>query len=381
MQFTSVPGHAQVKHQLLKSFQQGRVSHSQLFFGPEGNGSLPLALAYAQLLLCQNPGENDSCGTCRNCRQVRRLSHPDLHFSYPVARRKKDEKKKKPFLSTDLRKEWEEIMAEEVHFDLYRWLQKTQVENKQALISVHECEQIIHNMQLKTYSGGAKVMIMWMPERMNASAANKMLKILEEPPAHSVFLLVTANADLLLTTITSRCQKVFVPKYPVVEITEYISEKRALTPQAAQVIARISEGNLARALTLAGEAENYHLYVELFRDWMRLCYKAEVKPILAWVEECAGFEREKLRDFLKFCAASLGDAFHLNQGRDVMTRSLFEQAHFKLQDFAPFIHLRNTPLILEQLDSAAYEISRNVNARLVLTDISLELARKLRAKP
>ena len=185
MKFEEIVEHQALKQQLIDTIRNNRVSHSQLFFGPEGNGALPLAIAYAQYLLCDNPTEHDSCGTCSSCKQIVSFNYPDLHFVYPVA--KKDSKDKKVF-STDYLSQWQEIVSNEMYFGIFRWLESLGIQNKQAQIGVDESAQMLRTLQLKSYSGKHKVMILWMPERMNVSAANKLLKLLEEPPQKTLFL-------------------------------------------------------------------------------------------------------------------------------------------------------------------------------------------------
>lgn len=377
MRFAEVAGHASLKHKLAETILRDRVGHSQLFFGPEGNGALPIAMAFAQLLLCENPAEDDSCGVCTTCRQVAHFNYPDLHFVYPVARTEKGSDKP---VSDEYFQEWSQLLRKEQHFGLFRWLEQLGVENKQAQISVHESAAIMAKLSLKSYSGKNKILILWMPERLNASAANKLLKLLEEPPQGSIFILVSEDPEKLLTTITSRCQKVYVPKYERAVIENYLVSEQQLEPQAAGVIARIADGNMAEALRLAERAETYHNYALLFSTWVRNCYSVNMKHLIDWSEEVGRFEREKLRDFLKFCSNAFRDSLRMNLLGEEEVNNIFREINFELSKFAPFVHATNTPGILKAIDEAAYDISRNVNARLVLTDLSLDIARNLRIK-
>lgn len=378
MRFSEVAGHTPLKGQLVESIHRDRVGHSQLFFGPEGNGALPLALAFSQFMLCENRGENDSCGVCSACKQVSHFNYPDLHFVFPVA--KKEGGSDKP-LSDDYLSEWKELVSEEKYFGLYRWLEKLGVENKQAQISVPESSAILSKLSLKSYSGGNKILILWMPERLHLSAANKLLKLLEEPPEGSVFILISEDPEKLIATITSRCQKVYVPRYNRKVIQEYLQATEELDASSAGVIAKIADGNLAEALRLAERAETYHNYALLFSTWVRNCYSVNMKHIIDWSDECSRFEREKIRDFLKFCSNAFRDSLRLNLLGEEEVNNVFREINFELSKFAPFIHPANTPGILAALDEAVYDISRNVNARLVLTDLSLAVAKNLRIKP
>lgn len=378
MRFAEVAGHDELKLKLVETIRRDRVGHSQLFYGPEGNGALPMATAFAAYLLCENPGSEDSCGECSACKQVRHFNYPDLHFVYPVARKQKGSDKP---VSLDFIDDWAELMSEEKYFGLYRWLEKLGVENKQAQISVHESASILSRISLKSYSGGRKIMILWMPERLHPSAANKLLKLLEEPPEGSIFLLVSEDPEKLLTTITSRCQKTYIPKYTRRVIADYLETREELDQGAAGVIAKISDGNMAEALRLAERADTYHNYALLFSTWVRNCYAVNMKHLIDWAEECGRFEREKIRDFLKFCSNAFRDSLRLNLLGEEEVSNVFREINFELAKFAPFVHAKNTPGILSAIDDAAYDISRNVNPRLVLTDLSLSVAKNLRIKP
>lgn len=376
MRFIDIEDHIILKDNLIKSAQQGRISHAQFFYGPEGNGALALAIAYAQYLSCTNKGEDDSCGSCSSCKQFSSFNYPDLHFVYPVAKTAKSSDKP---LSSDFINEWKELFAEEKYFGLLRWLEQLGIENKQAQISVYESADILRRLQLKSYSGGYKFLILWLPERLNTSASNKLLKIIEEPPQKTVFLLVSEDPESVIQTITSRCQKVFVPKFPERAVHEYLIHNE-VEESSAQIIAKLSEGNMAKALQQAKKSESYKNYAIHFSSWVRSCFKAEVHPILNWVEDISKLEREKLKDFLRFCSSTFRDSFNMNFLQDQVSNQTFTEIKFELNKFAPFIHLNNTPSILELIDKASYDIGRNGNPKVILTDVSLNLARLLRVK-
>lgn len=375
MKFENVAGHEAIKQNLIETIKNNRVSHSQLFFGPEGNGALLLAIAYAQYMVCEHPTDNDSCGACSSCKQIASFNYPDLHFVFPVA--KTQNSSQKP-ISSEFIDQWKEIILEEQYFGLYRWLEALGVENKQALISVHQSADIMSRLQLKSYSGKDKILILWMPERLHGAAANKLLKLLEEPPQKTVFILVSEDPDRILQTITSRCQKVFIPKYNHDVTEKFLTAEEGLDAPAARVISKLADGNLAIAKRLAERAETYRDYATLFSSWVRNCYGAKLKPMLEWSEECGRFEREKLRDFLSFCSNTIRDSLHISYGSEEDYNTVFRDINFELKNFSKFIHLKNTPKILEELDTALYDISRNANARVVLTDLSLSVARLLR---
>lgn len=375
MQFENVLGHTEIKSHLIETVRNNRVSHSQLFFGPEGNGALPLAIAYAQYILCENPTENDSCGVCVSCKQVSSFNYPDLHFVYPIA--KTQSVSSKP-LSIEFISQWKELVQGEKYFGLFRWLENLGVENKQAFISVAETENMLRQLSLKSYSGKSKILILWMPERLNGAAANKILKLLEEPPKQTVFLLVSEDPDAIIKTITSRSQKIFIPKYSDSYTTQFLIENDSLEEGTASVIAKLADGNLATARKLAERAETYRDYAMLFSSWVRNCYAAKLKPMLEWAEECGRFEREKLKDFISFCGNTFRDSLHIYFGSEEDHNVVFKDINFELSNFSRFIHLKNTPKILDELDKASYDIGRNANAKIVLADLSMNVARLLR---
>lgn len=378
MKFEQVANHAELKKQLIETIQHNRVSHSQLFYGPEGNGALMLAISFAQYLFCNSPGPEDSCGVCPSCRQTSSFNYPDLHFAFPVA---KTEKGSLHPISVEYLNEWKSLVSSEGYFGIYRWLEVLGIEKKQAQISVHESSDILRKLQLKPYLGKYKVMIIWLPERMNSSAANKLLKLLEEPPQKTLFLLVSEDPDALLKTITSRCQKTFVPKYRQAHVSSYLQEQEGIDQQTANVISKVADGNMAHAKMLAERAETYRDYAVHFSSWVRSCFSANLKNMLEWSEVCSRFDREKLKDFLTFCGNTFRDSLNIHYGSGEDFNAVFKEINFKLQDFAPFIHASNSPQILEGIDTAAYDISRNANPKVVLADLSIRMARYLRIKP
>lgn len=378
MRFEDVLGHENLKNNLTKSAKEGRVSHAQLFHGPEGNGALVLAIAYAQYLSCSDKTDSDSCGICSSCKQFRSFNYPDLHFVYPVAKTQKSGDKPK---SLDFINEWKEIIDTEKYFSLFRWLEHLGIENKQAQISVHESSGILRSLSLKSYSGAYKFMIIWMPEKMNGSSANKLLKVIEEPPEKTIFLLISENTEAVLQTITSRCQKFLVPRYADKEVEQYLIEEELVLERSSKIIAKLSDGNLALALNQAKRSDAYKDYALHFSSWMRSCFKADTKEIIHWVEDISKLEREKQKNFLVFCSSIIKDSFNLNYIIPEVDNETFKEIKFELSKFSPFIHLKNTQAIMQIIDSGIYDIGRNGNPKVIFTDISLNLARQLRVKP
>ncbi len=374
MKFAEVAGHDKLKSDLIRLANNERMGHAFLFYGPEGNGALPLSLALAQYLSCRDKNLDDSCGRCLNCRLFSFYNFPDVHFVYPVAKTQKTNDKP---LSGDFREEWNALLKSEKYFGLFRWLETLGIENKQAQINIYESLDIFKKLSLKSYQGKYKFVIMWMPERMNSSAANKILKILEEPTSHTFFFLISESPNVLLQTIISRCQKIQVNRYSVATTKLFLKEEKKLDNDTASVIAQIAEGNLSLAGKLAGRSESYRNYVVHFSSWVRVCFKADIYQIIHWVEGSACFERERLKDFIKFCADIFRRAFELNYVDAVSSNDVFDNTDFELQKFAPFVNSANAADILELIDTAMCDVSRNANSKIVLTDLSLKMARKL----
>ncbi len=305
-------------------------------------------------------------------KQFAALSHPDLHFSYPVAKTAKVSSTKKVD-AADYQREWLELLKNEEHFSLYNWFGKLGIENKQALINVHEVARVQKHLNLKSYSGGYKFLILWHPERMRGDAQNKFLKTLEEPPAKTILILVSENPDLLLPTITSRCQKIFVPKLTKESVAEYLQNEEGILAQNAKAAAELSEGNLAKAKQLARQSETYQEYAALFRDWVRGCFKKDIDFILNWSEKTARFDREKLRNFLAFSGNTFSQSLGIHYKENSTASPLFSQAGFDLEKFAPFVKVENAHSIHSEIQNAARNIQRNANGKIVLTDLSFKM--------
>src|SRR6201985_1376823 len=263
MGFKSVIGQAQVKQHLIELVRLNRLSHALLFLGPEGSGALPMALAFAQYVVCERAKGDlgDACGICASCVKAGQLVHPDIHFSYPVIPKKAGDKP----VSTDYISEWREFIGQYPYGNAYDWLQFIGAENKQGNITAQECNDIIHKLSLKSFESGYKILIMWMPEYLG-NEGNKLLKLIEEPPADTLFILVAENEALVLPTILSRCQLVKIPALDTTDIAEALVERARITPEQARQTASISEGNYREALQLLQHAgEDWQ---DLLREWL-----------------------------------------------------------------------------------------------------------------
>lgn len=369
MQFSAIIGQRQVAARLIHSVQSARVSHAQLFFGPEGYGALPLATAYAQYLLCTNKTANDSCGKCSSCLKAEKLVHPDIHFVYPVAL-SKDVR-----ISTHIAAEWREAFLENPYLTLSDWFNFLESENKQPVIGVEESAEILRKLSLTTYEGEFKVMIIWHPEKMNIQSANKLLKILEEPTDKTVFLLVTENEESLLRTIVSRTQLVKIGRIDFGEIKTTLIKRNVLEENATR-IAYLADGNLNNALKLIDENKDERFYFHPFREWMRMCFKSDIVNTLNWIEEIANSKtgREKQKELLGYGLHVMRECLMVMYGDKTLMRVSGEELDF-IQKFSTRLDGNLCKKISDELNEAILHIERNGNAKIIFTDLSLKIMR------
>ncbi len=376
MLLKDVPGLAPEKKKLLDSVHRNHNSHAQLFHGPAGTASFALAIAYAQYLACKNPGTDDSCGECQSCKQFHKYSYPDLHFSFPFARIAGAPKE----LNCDFfAKEWISFISERPLFHLNDWLNKLDVANKQAQINVDEAARIISKLTLKSYSGGPKFVILYLPEYLHPSASNKLLKTLEEPSADSIIILVSENPERLLQTITSRCQKIYIPRPKNSDIQTYL-ESNGLSSDAAGTAAAVAENDMVQALNIARDSDRYIQFGELFQNWMRGCYSAKVKDIFAFVDQFSSLDKESQKEALRFFIQTLEISYAAGRKGQSINHPIYQKLSFKLDGFASVLHLTNAKMALDVLEKAIHDISRNGNAKLILSDASFQFSNLLRLK-
>ena len=383
MLFQDILGQDHIKKFLITTANAGRIPHAQLFIGPEGSGTLPMAIAYAQYILCVNTnGENNTGNGACNLK-FENLSHPDMHFVYPVTAT--DDVKGEHVVSANFLEHWRSFVKENPYASLFDWYKKLEIPKKQGIISVKEAAEINKNLALKAYEGGYKVMIIWMADKMNTAAANKLLKLLEEPPEKTVFILITESSDDLLQTIISRCQVVDFLALPEQIITNQLVEKFQVDPNIAKKIAHQSEGNFNKALHLFHKDDNDRMFEEWFINWVRAAFKAKgnasvIADLIAWSTTIAKEGRETQKNFLQFCIQFFRQALLWNyQAKElVYLEPNFE--NFKLEKFAPFIHGNNISDIFQELEEAIFHIERNGNSNAILTDLSIKLTRLLHKK-
>jgi len=376
MLFKDIIGQEEVKKRLVHSVQENRVSHAQLFLGSEGNGALPLALAYTQYILCKTRRAGEACGMCASCIKNSKLVHPDVHFVYPIAIKKGDVEK-----STDVAAEWREAFLENPYLNLSDWFSHLDAENKQPIIGVEESAEILRKLSLTTYEGEFKIMIIWMPEKMHASAANKLLKILEEPPDKTLFILVSENEEALLRTIYSRTQLIKINRIPDEEIKKALVEKKGLTTTDAAKIAYLADGNYNTALKLIRDGQEENLHLNKFRDWMRLCFKVDVVSILSWVEEIANAKvgRENQKAFLLYGMNLIRECLVGMYGDKKLLRVDGEELDF-VQKLSTRLDGNLCRQLSDELNEAIIHVERNGSGKLIFTDLSLKCMRIVKQK-
>lgn len=366
MFFRDIIGQDHVKQRLTQSVRDGRISHAQLFFGPEGCGTLALAVAYARFIHCTNRGEQDGCGECPSCVKYNKLVHPDLHFVFPVAL-SKDVR-----TSTAVISEWREALLDNPYITLEEWFGKLEAENKQAVIGTEESAETLRKLSLTTFEAEYKIMIVWMAEKMNASAANKLLKILEEPPDKTLFLLVTENEAELLRTIVSRTQLVKAYRISDNDLVQALITRHELSEADAQKISYQADGSYAAARQLIHRSEQAAFNLATFQKWMRASLKFDAQKVLESVDELAGVGRERQKQFIAYALDLVRDSLLLQFGEEGMVRLSGEELAF-VKKFAPFVHGGNGERFMEELNKAYQHIERNGSPKIIFMDMSFRL--------
>ncbi len=369
MLFQNVIGQNDLKQKLLKEVKDQKVSHAQLFTGDSGFGTLPLALAFAQLLFCEEPKENDSCGVCSSCIQVKDLQHPDLHFSFPTVQGISK-------ISDGLISEWREQIKEMPYFSSFDWIKRIDPKEGNPIISVFESKEIQRKLRLKSYQGGYKVLIIWMPEKMNSECSNKILKILEEPPKKTVFILVSANADLLIETIRSRCQVVQLPRIKNDTLSSHLMKVFKISEEKCKSITAFSEGNLIRAMEVAETQDGEEALKDAFITLMRSSYKKNVIEMMNWADSMAKEGKERQKIFLKYTLHMLRQCLVKNYMGDELVQVSTEEADF-ISKFSPFISGNNIREFMKAFDEAFYQLERNANSKILFTLLCFQSMRYL----
>jgi DNA polymerase-3 subunit delta' len=370
VQLNNIIGQQHLKEQLVSMVQQNRLGHALLFLGKEGSGALPMALAFAQYLVCENASENnDSCGTCSACVKAGKLIHPDIHYSYPVITSKEFDKP----ISTNFIVKWREFIEKQPYGNLYDWLQFIEAENKQGNISRNECDEISKKMSLKSFESRYKMLIMWMPE-MLGDQGNKLLKLIEEPPADTLFILVAENDKLILPTILSRTQLIKFAPLNKKDIAVALEKNEGLTAQKAEVVAAVSDGNYREALLQIQHSEDD--WESMLRSWMNAILKGGPVAQIQWIDEMSKLGREKQKQFLKYFIHLIENAIKISVV-GVSDNAENTEKQQALNDFALRLNklcgIEQLEAIVKEIDLSSYHIERNANAKILFHALTIKI--------
>ena len=366
--FKDIIGQKGVIEQLRRSVDDNRLAHALLITGPRGNGKLAIAVALANYLLC-GKGAGDACGVCPACVKLDKFIHSDLHFVFPV--KKKKSSNDNP-VSDDYIAEWREMLLKGAYFSYDDWLAKLDLENQQPMIYERESAEILHKLSMQSREGGWKVVIIWLPEKMKEVGSNKLLKIIEEPPKDTLFLLVSEEPDKIIATIQSRTQRVEVPRIAQEDMENALQTRLGLSFDDAKMIAQQSGGNWEQAEELISLSEDKARYLELFMQLMRVAYARNIRDMKAWSEQVAALGRERQKRLLDYCQRMIRENFIMNFKENSMNYMSQAERNFSVR-FSPFVNERNIFGIMEELSEAQRHIEQNVNAKMVFFDMSLRM--------
>ena len=370
--FKDVIGHEDIKQRLINSLQTGRISHAQLFAGSTGYGSLALALAFARYIFCTGPKTNDACGECPSCRKMQKFIHPDLHFVFPVVRKAKNP------VSDEYIDEWRKLLSRSLYFNLQEWYNEMGVEdNAQAAIYTEESANILRKLNLKSFESDYKILLMWLPEKMNPECSNKLLKIIEEPFDKTLFLLVSEHPEQIITTIQSRLQRIHVPPLLQEQIRQQLIREKGIGDEKAEEYAHVASGDWHKALRLLDESEEQIYNQEKFASLMRLCWERKMLPVNDCVNEISSLGRERQKNFLHHAIRMIRENFIRNFGKEKLNYMTEREKTFSLR-FSPYIHEGNVIPLTEEFEKAYSDISRNGNARIIFTDLCIKVMQNIR---
>lgn len=377
MQFKDIIGQEAVKQKLINSVRENRVPHAQLFLGSVGSGTFPLALAYTQYILCPNRTATDSCGVCPSCQKISKLVHPDVHFVFPSAANKKVKKDPESDLFIE---EWRNfVLANNAYFDAQSWYQSLDIENKQGYISVRDAATLQRKLNLKAYEGDYKVGIIWMAEKMRVDTANKLLKLLEEPPEKTVFLLIAEDQDELLATIRSRTALMKIPRIENDVLQQALEEKFDCTENEAHDAAMIAEGDWLAACRYVNDKDDEKFFFQTFQQWMRLCFLNAMGQLIDFASNIKTIGRERQKELLNYGLKVVRNAMLINNNLSDLVMLPNDEKTF-VTKFAPFINPANTMQINELFEESINQIERNGNAQIIFLDDSFKLVLLLKKK-
>ena len=377
MLFKEIIGNTEVKKQLINSVNNNRVSHAQLFLGNKGCAKLALAFSYAQFLNCNNRLKEDSCGECSSCLKYNNLTHPDLHLIFPVL---KVNNTKTP-TSDNFVNQWREIVNQNPYLSLNTWIDSFGTENKtgqQGVIYKDEAINIHKKLSLKNYEAKYRVVLIWMPEQMNIETSNKLLKILEEPPIGTIFLVVSENTGKLLSTITSRLQAIKINNFSIKDIVEYFGEDK-LEIEKAKQLRNLTDADLGEIIQIVNNEIEKIDFFENFSDWVRLSYKMDIPGISQWVDAVSTTGRKQQIFFLSYAIKIIRESLIYNFASRALLKTNEKEFSF-ISKFSLFIHEENSILIIEKLEKTIKAIQRNANAKILFFELSLQMVKFLKLK-
>ena len=369
MYFSDVVGQQSLKEKLRNSVTNGRVAHAQMLVGPIGAGPLPLALAFAQYLGCKNRSNDDSCGICDSCIRYKKLEHPDLQLIFPKNKTSKVDHKN--FSSKDFVQDWRAAVLKNPYLNLNDWLKGLGIDNKQGSINVDDSREVIQNLSYKAYEAEYRVVLIWLAEHMNTASANKILKVLEEPPARTVFLLIAEDTENMLQTILSRVQIHKLGRLSSAEIAGSFADSE--DPERAEQLAELADGDLNLAKQLLEDQTGITNSINFFIRWMRACYGLQLETIQELCEEFQGLGRERQKALLEQSSGILRKVLMYRTLPQTKSKLLQEELQF-VHKFSQFITPDNSAGMLEALNDAHYHIERNANPRITFTDLSFKLS-------
>ena len=377
MQFKDVIGQSAVKQRLIASVSKNHVPHAQLFLGPAGSGKLPLALAYAQYILCPNRTATDSCGVCPTCQKIQKLVHPDLHFVIPTNTTKSVKSNPESDLFME---EWREFVQQKNgYFSANDWYAFLDIENKQGYMSVRDAASLLRKLNMKAYEGDHKIAIIWMAEKMRIDTANKLLKLLEEPPEKTVFLLIAEDPEELLATIKSRTALVKIPALDAGDVEQALVSRLNCTPQQAHDAAMIAEGNWLNACHFVRVSEDRKFFFTTFQQWMRLCFRLAYIELIDFSANVKSLGREKQKELLDYGLRIIRNALLFNNNLAEIVMLPDDEKKFNA-NFSPFVNPANLAQIADLFEEAIRHIERNGNAQIIFTDVGFKMVALLKKR-
>ena len=368
MYFKDIIGQEEIKRHLIQTAQSGVLPHAQLFTEPGGSGAFALALAYARYVNCSRRTDTDACGQCPSCLKYDELAHPDLHFVFPIVAKK--ERKKE--ICDDYLQEWRAFLHDHTYFGIDQWLDAMDAGNSQALIYSKESDEIIRKLSLKIYEADYRVLLVWLPEKLHVSCANKLLKLIEEPPAHTLILMVSEQPDLILGTIQSRTQRINIPRILPEDLAKAMQSRYGLSPEDAHYVSHLANENYLKAVEAISVNEETMFFLEQFKTVMRNSWARNVKAMKEQADVLASIGREKQKNYLAYCQRLVRENFIYRFQAPELNYMNREEAAFAVK-FSPYVNERNVIDLMDELAKAELHISQNVNPKMVFFDLALRI--------